>query len=50
MTDTQKQIEELISKAAKTTDSGDAMRFTQAACNAANAWAVLNDIKRRPAA
>ena len=48
MTDTEKQIKELISKAATAIDSGDAMRFTQAACNAANALAVLDDIKRRP--
>lgn len=31
----------LIAKAAKATDSSDAMRFSQAACNAANALQVL---------
>ena len=32
-----KQIEDLIDKAADAHDSGDALRFSQAACNAANA-------------
>jgi hypothetical protein len=37
MTDKTKEIEALIDKAAKALDSGDALRFSQAACNAANA-------------
>jgi hypothetical protein len=37
MTDKSKEIEALIDKAAKSEDSGDALRFSQAACNAANA-------------
>jgi hypothetical protein len=40
-----KNILELVSKAAKASDSGDAMRFSQAACNAANALAVLRNLK-----
>jgi hypothetical protein len=35
------EVKELISKAAKANDSGDAMRFSQAACNAANALCSL---------
>ena len=38
MTDVKrKEIESLIDKAAKTEKSEDAIRFSQAACNAANA-------------
>lgn len=37
MSDTKKHVEALIEKAAKAEDSGDAMRFSQAAVNAANA-------------
>jgi hypothetical protein len=37
MTDKSKEVEALIDKAAKALDSGDALRFSQAACNAANA-------------
>ena len=36
-----KAVEELIIKAATTVRSEDAMRFTQAACNAANALCAL---------
>jgi len=36
-----KEIEALIVKAATTHDSGDAMRFSQAACNAANAMITV---------
>lgn len=35
------QVKELIAKAAKTAKSEDAMRFSQAACNAANALCAL---------
>ena len=46
MTDTTKHVEEMINKAAAAEKSDDAMRFSQAACNAAKAMAVLSDIKR----
>lgn len=36
-----KQVKELIDKAAKAHDSADALRFSQAACNAANALSGL---------
>lgn len=41
MTDKVKAIETLIEKAAKAEKSEDAMRFSQAACNAANALCAL---------
>lgn len=37
MTDKTKEIETLIDKAAKAAKSEDALKFSQAACNAANA-------------
>lgn len=37
MTDKAKEVEALIDKAAKAEKSEDALRFSQAACNAANA-------------
>lgn len=37
MNDKTQQVEALIDKAAEAKDSGDALRFSQAACNAANA-------------
>jgi hypothetical protein len=40
-----KQIEELISKSASASRADDAMKFAQAALNAANAYAVLQDKK-----
>ena len=42
MSDNKKYVEDLIKKAAETLDSQDAMRFSQAAANAANALGVLN--------
>jgi hypothetical protein len=39
--DKSKEIHELIDKAAKTEKSEDAVRFSQAACNAANAVCAL---------
>lgn len=39
MSDT--QVKEMISKAAKADKSEDALRFSQAACNAANAMCSL---------
>ena len=42
MTDEKKcKVELLIEKAAEATKSEDAMRFSQAACNAANAMCTL---------
>ncbi len=41
MTDKSKEVETLIDKAAQAEDSSDAMRFSQAACNAANALCAL---------
>lgn len=38
------EINELISKAAKANHSEDAMRFSQAACNAANAVCAMKNI------
>jgi hypothetical protein len=40
-------VKTLLEKSTKTDDSGDAMRFAQAACNAANALAALAETKRR---
>ena len=37
----EKTINALIEKAGTAKDSGDALRFTQAACNAANALCAL---------
>lgn len=45
--DTVKHVKELVTKAANSQDSMDAMRFAQAACNAANAIALLDDVQRR---
>jgi len=42
MIDKTKEIETLIEQAAKSKDSGDAMRFSQAACNAASAMCGVN--------
>ena len=41
MTDKNKDVEALIAKAAVADKSEDAMRFSQAACNAANAMCAL---------
>lgn len=38
-------IEALITKAAKAEKSDDALKFSQAACNAANALRVMTDTK-----
>lgn len=45
MKDMTKHIEALVQKAGETNKSDDAMRFSQAACNAANALAVLDNMK-----
>lgn len=41
----EKHVEQLIEKAAKTGESHNAMNFSQAACNSANAMRVLAEIK-----
>lgn len=41
MSDLKKHVEDMISEAAKAKDSQDAMRFSQAALNAANAMCSL---------
>jgi hypothetical protein len=46
MTDKTKEIEALIDKASASHDSGDALRFSQAACNAANALCALKESNR----
>jgi len=38
-------IESLVKKAAEATSADDAMKFSQAACNAANALRALSDAK-----
>jgi hypothetical protein len=42
MTELKKRVESMITKAAETHKSEDALRFSQAALNAANAIAVLS--------
>jgi hypothetical protein len=42
----EKNVEEMITKAAKAEKSDDAMKFSQAACNAANAMCALGTAKR----
>jgi hypothetical protein len=42
----EEQIKSLISKAAESKDGGEAMRFSQAAVNAAQALITLDSIKR----
>lgn len=44
ITDKAKQVEELIDKAAKASRSEDALRFSQAACNVANAMCAAKSI------
>lgn len=46
MDDKTKEVDTLIKKAAEASDSGDAMRFSQAALNAANAFYTVRDILR----
>lgn len=43
----EQHIEKLIEKAADANDSADAMRFSQAAANAANAMCSLREAKRQ---
>lgn len=42
----EKVIEELIKKAGEAKQSYEALQFTQAACNAANALRVLRDLPK----
>lgn len=44
--DVSKEVESLVKKAAEAEKSEDAMRFSQAACNAANAMACINTIQK----
>ena len=46
MSDMTQHIEALVRKAADAEKSEDAMRFSQAACNAANTMACLDNVKR----
>ena len=46
MSDTVNPVEILLAKAAKANDSGDAMRLSQAALNAANAQLTVANTKR----
>ncbi len=47
MHEVRKHIEDLIAKAAKVHDAGDAMKFAQAALNATNALMGLTDLDNR---
>ena len=42
----QKHVEAMIEKAAKADKSDDALKFSQAACNAANAMCSLKNAKQ----
>lgn len=42
--DVTKEVESLVKKAEKAEKSEDALRFSQAACNSANAMACLSNI------
>lgn len=42
----EKEVNDLITKAAASYDAGDAMRWSQAALNAANALCALNTAKK----
>lgn len=42
----EKHVEDMIAKAAKAEKSDDALKFSQAACNAANALCALGSAKR----
>lgn len=46
MSTNENHVEGMIAKAAQAEKSEDAMKFSQAACNAANALATLDHIKR----
>ena len=42
-----KAVEAMIQKAAQADKSDDAVKFSQAACDAANAMCTLNDLKAK---
>ncbi len=44
--DVSDEIRALVAKAANAAKSEDAMRFSQAACNAANAMACVHNVQR----
>lgn len=44
--DLKKHVETMVKRAAEAADSGDAMRFSQAAQNAANAMCALGTAER----
>lgn len=46
--DVSNEVKSLVNKAAEAEKSEDAMRFSQAACNAANAMATVNQIPDKP--
>lgn len=46
--DVSKEVESLVKKAEQATDSNDALKFSQAACNAANAMACIRQIPEKP--
>lgn len=41
----EQEVKQMITKAASAADSGDALKFSQAACNAANALCALESAK-----
>jgi hypothetical protein len=45
--DLKDQIKKLVEKAAKTDDSSEALRFSQAASNVAHAMSVVNEIRTK---
>lgn len=44
--DVTKEVESLVKKAAEAEKADDALKFSQAACNAANAMACLRNIPK----
>lgn len=44
--DVEKEVKSLIEKAEKAGDSGDALKFSQAACNVANAMSCIQSIPK----
>lgn len=47
MNDKTKEVEQLIEKAAKSVKSEDALRFSQAACNSANAICAIKVAEKK---
>lgn len=44
--DVSAEVESLVKKAAQTSDANDALKFSQAACNSANAMCALAAAKK----